>query len=111
MVKRVFVFSDMEFDKASLRPCETDYEAIQRKFNSSGGFSKNLLTLFLKGGRVINPKDVPQRSGSNPKEIMAAAISEELYQKLLVCDRCGILSLCTINGSIWMHLSVVVKDS
>ncbi|PWA46614.1 hypothetical protein CTI12_AA507080 [Artemisia annua] len=36
MVKRVFVFSDMEFDQASSRPWETDYEAIQRKFRSHG---------------------------------------------------------------------------
>ncbi|PWA40020.1 hypothetical protein CTI12_AA493010 [Artemisia annua] len=93
MVKRVFVFSDMEFDQASSSPWETDYEAIQRKFKSHGyvnvpeivfwnlrdsratpvtanqkgvallsGFSKNLLTLFLEGGGVINPEDVPKRS-------------------------------------------------
>ncbi|GJS23652.1 hypothetical protein Tco_0452284 [Tanacetum coccineum] len=117
MVKRVFVFSDMEFDQASSRPWETDYEAIQRKFRSHGyvnvpeivfwnlrdsrstpvtanqkgvallsGFSKNLLTLFLEGGGVINPDDVPKRSGLNPEEIMEAAISGELYQKLVVCD-------------------------
>ncbi|PWA53663.1 hypothetical protein CTI12_AA442970 [Artemisia annua] len=117
MVKRVFVFSDMEFDQASSRPWETDYEAIRRKFKSHGyvnvpeivfwnlrdsratpvtanqkgvallsGFSKNLLTLFLEGGGVINPEDVPKRRGLNPVEIMKAAISGELYQKLVVCD-------------------------
>nr|GEX90574.1 hypothetical protein [Tanacetum cinerariifolium] len=117
MVKRVFVFSDMEFDQASSRPWETDYEAIQRKFKSNGyenvpeivfwnlrdsratpvtanqngvallsGFSKNLLTLFLEGGGVINPEDVANKSGLNPVEIMEAAISGELYQKLVVCD-------------------------
>ncbi|PWA99542.1 hypothetical protein CTI12_AA005400 [Artemisia annua] len=117
MVKRVFVFSDMEFDQASSSPWETDYEAIQRKFRSHGyanvpeivfwnlrdsratpvtanqkgvallsGFSKNLLTLFLEGGGVINPEDVPKKSGFNPEEIMEAAISGELYQKLVVCD-------------------------
>ncbi|PWA51499.1 hypothetical protein CTI12_AA466310 [Artemisia annua] len=117
MVKRVFVFSDMEFDQASSSPWETDYEAIQRKFKSHGyvnvpeivfwnlrdspatpvtanqkgvallsGFSKNLLTLFLEGGGVINPEDVPKRSGLNPVEIMEAAISGELYQQLVVCD-------------------------
>ncbi|TVU08375.1 hypothetical protein EJB05_41778, partial [Eragrostis curvula] len=36
MVRRVFVFSDMEFDQASLRPWETDYEAITRKFAEAG---------------------------------------------------------------------------
>ncbi|GJY84743.1 hypothetical protein Tco_0498769 [Tanacetum coccineum] len=117
MVKRVFVFSDMEFDRASSRTWETDYEAVQRKFKSRGyvnvpeivfwnlrdsratpvtanqkglallsGFSKNLLTLFLEEGGVINPEDVPRRSGLNPEEIMEAAISGELYQKLVVCD-------------------------
>lgn len=32
MVKKVFVFSDMEFDQASSRPLETDYEAVTKKF-------------------------------------------------------------------------------
>ncbi|WCJ26793.1 hypothetical protein M5689_008585 [Euphorbia peplus] len=36
MIKRVFVFSDMEFDVASLRPWETDYEAIVKKFTEKG---------------------------------------------------------------------------
>ncbi|KAG2607621.1 hypothetical protein PVAP13_4NG262100 [Panicum virgatum] len=36
MVRRVFVFSDMEFDEASSRPWETDYEAITRKFTEAG---------------------------------------------------------------------------
>ena len=36
MIKRVFVFSDMEFDKASANRWETDYEAIQRKFREKG---------------------------------------------------------------------------
>lgn len=36
MVRRVFVFSDMEFDQASANPWETDYEAIVRKFSEAG---------------------------------------------------------------------------
>ena len=36
MVRKVFVFSDMEFDQASSRPWETDYEAITRKFTEAG---------------------------------------------------------------------------
>ncbi|KAM0851188.1 hypothetical protein ACQ4PT_052586 [Festuca glaucescens] len=36
MVKKVFVFSDMEFDQASSRPWETDYEAITRKYSEAG---------------------------------------------------------------------------
>uniref|UniRef100_A0ACD5YPE9 Uncharacterized protein n=1 Tax=Avena sativa TaxID=4498 RepID=A0ACD5YPE9_AVESA len=36
MARRVFVFSDMEFDQASANPWETDYEAIVRKFSEAG---------------------------------------------------------------------------
>ncbi|KAL2530314.1 hypothetical protein Fot_22915 [Forsythia ovata] len=36
MIKRVFVFSDMEFDKASENPWDTDYMVIQRKFQEKG---------------------------------------------------------------------------
>ncbi|KAE8787237.1 hypothetical protein D1007_38853 [Hordeum vulgare] len=36
MVKKAFVFSDMEFDQASARPWETDYEAITRKYTDAG---------------------------------------------------------------------------
>jgi hypothetical protein len=37
MVKKVFVFSDMEFDEASSTPSwETDYEAIRRKYSEAG---------------------------------------------------------------------------
>lgn len=125
MVKRVFVFSDMEFDQASSDPWETDYEAIERKFRGCGyekvpeivfwnlrdssstpvtanqkgvallsGFSKNLLTLFLEEGGVIKPEDVAKKTsdtkatdgGLDPEGTMEAAISGELYQKLVVCD-------------------------
>ncbi|CAN4120509.1 unnamed protein product [Withania somnifera] len=106
MLKRVFVFSDMEFDQASKNAWETDYQAIQRKFAEKGyknvpeivfwnlrdsrstpvlekqsgvallsGFSKNLLTMFLEGGGIVNPVDV-----------MKLAISGEEYQKLVVFD-------------------------
>ncbi|KAI7744586.1 hypothetical protein M8C21_001714 [Ambrosia artemisiifolia] len=123
MVKRVFVFSDMEFDQASSDPWETDYEAIERKFRACGyekvpeivfwnlrdssstpvtsdqkgvallsGFSKNLLTLFLEEGGAIKQEDIqPKKTGdgkgdSNPEDTMEAAISGELYQKLVVVD-------------------------
>ncbi|XP_015902289.1 uncharacterized protein LOC107435242 [Ziziphus jujuba] len=36
MIKRVFVFTDMEFDQASKTKWETDYEAIKRKFGEKG---------------------------------------------------------------------------
>nr|GMD59741.1 uncharacterized protein LOC109185905 isoform X2 [Ipomoea batatas] len=106
MIRRVFVFSDMEFDKASEDSWETDYEAIQRKFREKGftnvpevvfwnlraskstpvvanqsgvalvsGFSKNLLTIFLENGGIVNPE-----------EVMELAISGEEYKKLAVLD-------------------------
>ncbi|CAN0901460.1 Uncharacterized protein L728 [Linum grandiflorum] len=104
LIKRVFVFSDMEFHEASRG--ETDYEAIERKFGEKGykkvpevvfwnlrdskatpvlgtqngvalvsGFSKNLLTLFMDGGGILNPE-----------ESMGLAIAGEEYQKLVVHD-------------------------
>ncbi|KAK4586111.1 hypothetical protein RGQ29_023339 [Quercus rubra] len=106
LIKRVFVFSDMEFDSATRQGWETDYEFIQRKFREKGynkapevvfwnlrdsrstpvvanqtgvalvsGFAKNLLTLFLEEGGIVNPEDV-----------MRLAIAGEEYKKLVVYD-------------------------
>ncbi|CAI0457890.1 unnamed protein product [Linum tenue] len=106
LIKRVFVFSDMEFHQAYPRSWETDYQAIQRKFGEKGysrvpeivfwnlrdssatpvvgtqngvalvsGFSKNLLTMFMDGGGIVNPEDV-----------MGLAIAGEEYKKLVVFD-------------------------
>lgn len=153
LIKRIFVFSDMEFDDASghntkywnqiyssdndedgeneekweekikkreerlqeweknqkailQREWETDYEVIQRKYRDSGynrvpeivfwnlrnssstpvvatqngvamvsGFSKNLLTLFLEEGGIVNPE-----------QVMGLAIAGEEYKKLAVYD-------------------------
>ncbi|KAL5542244.1 hypothetical protein UlMin_009954 [Ulmus minor] len=112
LIKRVFVFSDMEFDQACFREAanqnnwETDYQVIQRKFREKGyykvpeivfwnlrdssstpvvanqagvallsGFSKNLLTLFLEEGGIVNPEDV-----------MMLAIAGQEYKKLAVYD-------------------------
>ncbi|KAG6405307.1 hypothetical protein SASPL_132894 [Salvia splendens] len=36
MIKRLFVFSDMEFDEASTNTWEADYEAIVRKYKEKG---------------------------------------------------------------------------
>nr|POE71098.1 uncharacterized protein CFP56_27103 [Quercus suber] len=110
LIKRVFVFSDMEFDDATgqrrniwvgfdtedsdpeeemKKGWETDYGVIQRKFREKGynkvpeivfwnlrdsmstpvvanqtgvalvsGFAKNLLTLFLEEGEIVNPEEV-----------------------------------------------------
>ncbi|EOA33101.1 hypothetical protein CARUB_v10016439mg [Capsella rubella] len=147
MIKRLFVFSDMEFNSAngnksysesdfqsvyksacesdyessdsesfeeelkkaeqrSKEKWETDYEVVQRKYKDQGfekvpeivfwnlrdssatpvaakhkgvalvsGFSKNLLTLFLEEGGIVNPEDV-----------MWLAIKGEEYKKLVVYD-------------------------
>ncbi|KAH6798536.1 Uncharacterized conserved protein UCP015417 [Perilla frutescens var. frutescens] len=107
MIKRLFVFSDMEFDQASLNPWETDYQTIVRKYTEKGyggcvpeivfwnlrdsratpvpanqpgvalvsGFSKNLITMFLEKGGIVDPVAV-----------MEAAISGKEYQKLVVMD-------------------------
>ncbi|KAG8370402.1 hypothetical protein BUALT_Bualt14G0113200 [Buddleja alternifolia] len=129
MIKRLFVFSDMEFDQASNNLWETDYMVIQRKFREKGyqnvpeivfwnlrdslatvvkanqngvalvsGFSKNLLTLFLEEGGEIKPEDVSDlgdggevnqelsKEEMNPEATMESAISDELYDKLVVYD-------------------------
>ncbi|KAK2636882.1 hypothetical protein Ddye_031674 [Dipteronia dyeriana] len=107
MIKRLFVFSDMEFDQASLNPWESDYQAIVRKYTEKGygsvvpqivfwnlresiatpvmgkkqgvalvgGFSKNMIKMFLNNDGEINPEI-----------IMEAAISRKEYQKLVIVD-------------------------
>ena len=129
LIKRVFVFSDMEFDGATgqgrniwvgfdtedsdpepeeemKKGWETDYGVIQRKFREKGynrvleivfwnlrdsmstpvvadqtgvalvsGFAKNLLTLFLEEGGIVNPEDV-----------MRLAIAGGEYKELVVYD-------------------------
>ncbi|KAH0738954.1 hypothetical protein KY290_037659 [Solanum tuberosum] len=80
MIKRLFVFSDMEFDVASTRPWETDYSATPVPSNEKGvalvsGYSKNLVSLFLEEGGILSPESV-----------MMQAISGEEYEKLVVFD-------------------------
>ncbi|KAL3687731.1 hypothetical protein R1sor_014040 [Riccia sorocarpa] len=105
MVKRLFVFSDMEFDQASANPWETDYQAISRKYaeakytppevvfwnlRDSGstpvlktqpgcalvsGYSKNILKIFLQKDGEINPLLV-----------MKQALEGEEYSKLVIVD-------------------------
>ncbi|KAF9608310.1 hypothetical protein IFM89_008932 [Coptis chinensis] len=106
MVKKVFVFSDMEFDEASPNALETDYEAIIRKFSGEGmvrlyrtlfsGISrfkihtiawqhKKELHLLVDIQKLVNV--VPGDDGQlNPRLIMESAISGEEYKKLAVFD-------------------------
>ncbi|RXH93766.1 hypothetical protein DVH24_015833 [Malus domestica] len=90
MIKRIFVFSDMEFDEVSENNWETDYEAIRRKFKEKGstpvfetqpgvalvcGFSKNMLKLFMNNDGEVRPDHV-----------MEVAISGKKYRSLVVVD-------------------------
>ncbi|XP_057949701.1 uncharacterized protein LOC131144835 [Malania oleifera] len=107
MIKRVFVFSDMEFDEASANPWETDYEAIRRKFEESGYGSAVPEIVFwnLRASKATpvpsHQKGVALVSGFSknlltlflegdgvlsPEEVMEAAISGDEYKKLVVLD-------------------------
>ncbi|KAI7982054.1 Uncharacterized protein L728 [Camellia lanceoleosa] len=107
MIKRLFVFSDMEFDQASCRPWETDYQTIVRKFREKGCGSAVPEIVFwnLRDSRATpvpsNQKGVALVSGFsknlmtifleeggdlNPEAVMEAAIAGEEYKKLVVLD-------------------------
>ncbi|XP_058194566.1 uncharacterized protein LOC131311229 [Rhododendron vialii] len=107
MIKRVFVFSDMEFGQASARPWETDYQAIVRKFGEKGYGSSVPEIVFwnLRDSRATpvagNQKGVALVSGFsknlmtvfleesgalNPEAVMEVAISGEKYKNLIVLD-------------------------
>lgn len=107
MVKRVFVFSDMEFDQASVNSWETDYEAIQRKYKEKGYGSSVPEIVFwnLRDSRSTpvagKEKGVALVSGFSknllkifldgggvvtPEEVMEVAIAGKEYQKLTVFD-------------------------
>ncbi|KAL6603081.1 hypothetical protein ACP70R_043442 [Stipagrostis hirtigluma subsp. patula] len=107
MVKRVIVFSDMEFDQASSRPWETDYEAITRKFTEAGygdavpeivfwnlRDSKSVpVTAAQKGVALVsgfskNMVKLFLDGGGivSPRAVMEKAISGPEYQELVVFD-------------------------
>lgn len=107
MVKKLFVFSDMEFDKASETPWETDYQAIVRKFREKGygNCVPEIIFWNLRNSRATpvlgNKKGVALVSGFSknlltlfledngnptPETVMEAAISGEEYKKLAVVD-------------------------
>uniref|UniRef100_A0A803R412 DUF2828 domain-containing protein n=1 Tax=Cannabis sativa TaxID=3483 RepID=A0A803R412_CANSA len=107
MVKRVFVFSDMEFDQACLNSWETDYEVIRRKFQEKG-YEKAVPEIVFWNLRdsmstpvMGNQKGVALVSGFSknlmkmfldnsgeidPVGVMEVAIAGEEYQKLVVVD-------------------------
>lgn len=106
MIKRLFVFSDMEFDQASLNPWETDYEAICRKFKESGYTSVPEIVFWNLRESKATPVPSHQKGVSlvsgfsknilkvflenggelNPEDTMQKAIAGEEYNKLVVID-------------------------
>ncbi|KAL1347774.1 hypothetical protein AAHE18_07G030100 [Arachis hypogaea] len=107
MIKRVFVFSDMEFDQASATPWETDYQAITRKYSEKGyGSAVPQIVFWNLRDSTATPVTATQQgvalvSGFSknlmklfmdndgeltPESSMEAAISGPKYQKLVVLD-------------------------
>ncbi|KAH9329153.1 hypothetical protein KI387_001261 [Taxus chinensis] len=106
MIKQLFVFSDMEFDEASLNPWETDYMVIKRKFREAGYGVPPRIVFWNLGDSQSTPvlmeeEGVAMVSGFsknmvkmflrdtgniNPTLIMNAAIRGKLYQNLVVID-------------------------
>lgn len=107
MIKRIIVFSDMEFDQASANSWETDYEVIKRKFRESGYETAVPEIVFwnLRDSRATpvpgTERGVALVSGfsknllmlflenggvMNPEIVMDAAISGKEYHKLAVLD-------------------------
>ncbi|MFS7944010.1 putative von Willebrand factor A-like domain superfamily [Helianthus anomalus] len=107
MVKRVFVFSDMEFDQASVNPWETDYQVIKRKFieKGYGGAVPEMVFWNLRDSQATpvagkengvalvsgfskNLMTLFMEDGGqlNPESVMDSAISGEEYKKLVLVD-------------------------
>jgi len=129
MIRTVFVFSDMEFDMASARPWETDYQAIRRKFRDAGyGDVVPQIVFWNLRDSLSTPvtstqKGVAMVSGFsknlvklflendgvvNPEAMMAAAIAGEEYQKLAIFD--GFLR-STLYSNPFIHCFVIITLS
>ncbi|GMI63947.1 hypothetical protein like AT5G13210 [Hibiscus trionum] len=107
MIKRLFVFSDMEFDQASASPWETDYQVIVNKFTEKG-YGEAIPQIVFWNLRHSRATPVPatqkgvalvsgfsknlikmfldQDGEIDPEAVMEASISGEEYQKLVVLD-------------------------
>ncbi|OMO77286.1 hypothetical protein COLO4_25233 [Corchorus olitorius] len=107
MIKRLFVFSDMEFDQASASPWETDYQVIVSKLTAKryGESIPQIVFWNLRDSRATPVRGtqngvalvsgfsknlikifLDQDGDINPEAVMEAAISGEEYQKLVVLD-------------------------
>jgi len=107
LIKRVFVFSDMEFDQAcGSNSWETDYQVIQRKFREKG-YNRVPEIVFWNLRHSSSVPVVARQSGvalvsgfsknmltifldegriQTPEDVMELALSGEEYKKLAVYD-------------------------
>ncbi|KAI7997461.1 Uncharacterized protein L728 [Camellia lanceoleosa] len=106
VIKRLFVFNDVEFDQASANPWETDYERICRKFDESGYKSVSEIVFWNLRNSDATPVPSCQKGlvlvseflknllkmfleeGGvlSPESTMELAIAGEEYNKLVVID-------------------------
>ncbi|CAH9051996.1 unnamed protein product [Cuscuta epithymum] len=107
MIKRLFVFSDMEFNETPSFTPETDYQAMERKFREKGYWNcvPEIVFWNLKDSKSTpvlgNQKGVALVSGyshnvlkvflekeliSHPLAVMEFAISGDEYKNLVVID-------------------------
>ncbi|GLJ48923.1 hypothetical protein SUGI_1031910 [Cryptomeria japonica] len=105
MIKQLFVFSDMEFNEASINPWKTDYMAIKRKYKEAGyGAPPRIVFWNLRNSQstpvIKDEEGVALVSGYsknllklflnngeiNPMLVLKQAIEGKLFQKLVVLD-------------------------
>ncbi|WOH01670.1 hypothetical protein DCAR_0521055 [Daucus carota subsp. sativus] len=107
MIKKIFVFSSMEFDNISENIWETDYQAITRKYTEKGYGScvPEIVFWNLTDSKATPvPSDKPgvalvsgysknlmtlfleDRGTLTPESVMEVAIGGEEYSKLVVVD-------------------------
>ena len=75
MVKRIFVFSDMQFDQAGSgsKKWDTSYQRVQKKFKKAGYEMPELVFWNLAGGRAgYQPSNEEKGDETAPKPVTAA---------------------------------------
>ncbi|GAA0163228.1 hypothetical protein LIER_19143 [Lithospermum erythrorhizon] len=122
MIKKVIVFSDMEFDEASANPWETDYMMIVKKFTEKGyGNCVPQIVFWNLRDSIATPVPgnqdgvalvsgfsknlltlfLDENGVLNPEAVMHAAIAGEEYNKLapklLTNPFCSILTLSPLT--------------
>uniref|UniRef100_A0A803MN09 DUF7788 domain-containing protein n=1 Tax=Chenopodium quinoa TaxID=63459 RepID=A0A803MN09_CHEQI len=98
MIKRLFIFSDMEFNQASHRSWETDYKVIQRKYKESGyervpeivfwnlRRSKATPVPSTEPGVALGGGRWEEGGVLNPEAVMLAAVAKPEYDTLVIYD-------------------------